>query len=220
MYAEAPFLTYFFRHSSNYENLICYASEVPLNGKIASIACANGKEVWSMLYMLDKYARRPDIQVVGYDKNDALINNARKAEYIIDTTSDEYFSVRLAFNAEQIDEEKTKVYIPEELQKRAQFYQHDISKAPLPEIYPFINCYHLLHHFDYAAAQQSTAHIIDSLTPNGLISVDHLTGSHLEIPGHFPNLKKYPNLNVETTIPELAYPTSLEGYIFRVDRTK
>lgn len=200
--------TSFFREAALFENLIGLQNRIPRDGRVASIPCADGREVWSIAQTLRCWAGRPDLSVDGYDINPEAIRNARNGRYYQELSPGSPLETILPalFPSNKLGL-YAKIKVPEEFRASTRFQIHDIEKAPLPEAYHLICCYHLLHHINLGEdltldiLKRIIGNLESSLTQGGILIVDQLSGVRSRIQSVSERLRRIPEARQSLPVP-------------------
>jgi chemotaxis methyl-accepting protein methylase len=152
----------------------CVMPALPEHAKVASVGCATGEEVYSLL--LDNW--HSTISLDGYESDSQRVEKAKSGNYNFWTGS--------ISNRERLEElrtleniafsiEKTKRYDVLRLQftqnalSRAQFETYNVLHQPLPKKYDAIILSNVLWHYATAGRERILSHVYASLNDGGFL---------------------------------------------------
>ena len=147
-----------------------------VNIRIASIGCASGQELYSIL--LQEWSKRNRIILHGFDSNQELLNTARKGEFFYEPQGcDIPRGVRgKGYTLDYVHGTDPTVTMTDEAKASVLFQYHNILDGPLNETYDIIFCQNVLYHYATEGRDIVLNNIRKSLSSKGWLLLESYDG--------------------------------------------
>lgn len=160
-----------------------------------SIGCASGEEIFTVVILWNAHLQsrfpRVQIQAVGTDIDEQMLQRARRAEYPASSLKD----VPTGWRETAFTPSGALYILHTEFQRQVEFRQHDIRTEMPAEVFHLVLCRNLvLTYFAEEFQRQVIQRIVEHILPSGFLVI----GRHESLPGatdklipHRPDLGVY-----------------------------